>query len=160
MNPTRGVLSKKTAEKDTSFRTYSIQNKKTGGVLSKKTAVKGTVFHTYSARDVPSNATRGVLSTKTQEKPRALSRKFQLTNEFSIYLKRDSEPQKALRVTTPPAEGIVDSGATAHFIPMSHKGTNEQNTPKGEGITVRVANGGTMESIATDELDLPAQRSH
>ena len=53
-----------------------------------------------------------------------------------------------------PKEGIIDSGATSHFLPMSYKGTNEKITKT--GIKVGCANGSIMESKATDMLDLPS----
>lgn len=92
------------------------------------------------------------LSKKTLEKPTTFSKH---KSQKAIHTTAPPVEGKAIRTTAPPVEGIVDSGATAHFLPMSYKGTNKQNARKGEGITVRVANGGTMESIVTDELDLP-----
>ena len=53
-----------------------------------------------------------------------------------------------------PKEGIIDSGATSHFLPMTYKGTNEKITAT--GIKVGCANGSIMESKATDMLDLPS----
>lgn len=55
---------------------------------------------------------------------------------------------------TPPDEGILDSGATDSFLPMSYKGTNEQL--KHQQVVVGCANGATMTSSATDDLDLPS----
>ena len=54
----------------------------------------------------------------------------------------------------PPIEGILDSGATDSFLPMSYKGTNEQLNH--QQVTVGCANGSTMKSAATDQLDLPS----
>ena len=50
-----------------------------------------------------------------------------------------------------PTVGILDSGATDSFVPMSYKGTKERlNHHK---VIVGCVNGATMESVATNELD-------
>ena len=54
----------------------------------------------------------------------------------------------------PPIEGILDSGATDSFLPMSYRGNNERLDH--QQVTVGCANGSTMKSSATDELNLPS----
>ena len=51
-----------------------------------------------------------------------------------------------------PTEGILDSGATGAFLPMADKGAKEQVDH--QQVVVGCANGSTMKSAATDELDL------
>ena len=50
--------------------------------------------------------------------------------------------------------GILDSGTTDSFVPMSYKGTNEQIHH--HKVIVGCENGATMTSVATDELNLPS----
>ena len=54
----------------------------------------------------------------------------------------------------PPTVGILGSGATDSFLPSSYKGTNEQTVH--QPVLVSCANGSTMTSVATDELNLPS----
>ena len=49
--------------------------------------------------------------------------------------------------------GALDLGATGHFVPMQYKGLQETLTPV--GITVGCANKTSMQSQATDVLDIP-----
>jgi hypothetical protein len=51
--------------------------------------------------------------------------------------------------------GIVDSGATDIFMPITYKGTDEQPTSNGVKVHGAVA-GSTMQAAATDRLDLTA----
>ena len=88
------------------------------------------------------------------------TRKSKKTVRFNIS-ESDGKPKKNLSLMAHnrfneiyPKEGIIDSGATSHFLPMSYKGTNEKITTS--GIKVGCANGSIMESKATDMLDLPS----
>jgi hypothetical protein len=63
-------------------------------------------------------------------------------------------PNKYRDTYHPPIEGILDSGATDSFLPMTYKGTNEQISH--QPVVVGCANGSTMKSAATDELNLPS----
>ena len=54
---------------------------------------------------------------------------------------------------TSPKCGVLDTGATDHFMPMSYKGLDERATT--EGIKVGCANGTIMEARATDILNIP-----
>lgn len=51
--------------------------------------------------------------------------------------------------------GIMDSGASGHYMPLSYKGTNELTGPIVPSIDVRVANGDSITLQATDKLNLP-----
>ena len=53
---------------------------------------------------------------------------------------------------TGPQYGVLDSGATDHFVPTTYHGTNHKYATT--GMTVEYANGNAMQSKATDCLAL------
>eukprot|EP00536_Pseudo-nitzschia_multiseries_P014179 jgi/Psemu1/37769/gm1.37769_g len=55
--------------------------------------------------------------------------------------------------TAPPGYGALDLAATDHFVPSTYQEGAHQDTLG--ALTVGCANGSTMQSTATDLLDLP-----
>ena len=103
------------------------------------------------------------LSCNTTIKPRRLyddtTRNVHFHPDVIVNVKGQPKTKFALIVhdntcVQAPTVGILDSGATDSFVPMSYKGTNEQITH--QKVVVGCANGATMVSTATDELDLPS----
>jgi hypothetical protein len=92
---------------------------------------------------------RNALTTQ----PTPLSRQKALLTAADRQLS-STEPQ--ITTTAHPIFGALDSGATGHFVPMHYKGLQEQITTV--GITVGCANKISMQSRATDILDIPQLR--
>jgi hypothetical protein len=60
--------------------------------------------------------------------------------------------QRLLDIIVPPIEAHPDTAATGHFLPIGYKGKILPN----ENIEVICANGASMHSVGTQELDLPS----
>jgi hypothetical protein len=76
---------------------------------------------------------------------------------FSPQTNNYMQPNKAYNIhalkTNNPTHGILDTGATDHFMPMSYQGLGERATTN--GIQVGCANGTLMRARATDILNIP-----